>query len=128
MAYAAGAMALMRYLTKGALRQTKLLSPYKSSKVYADGVKVKKGKKLKNIKTGFVGIKDKTSKTMKTKQELTMIGSGINRGLKSVGVSARNRSKALAGYNTGYKHLRKNKKLYGSAVAGGVAFDIFDDD
>ena len=128
MAYAAGAMALMRYLTKGALRQTKLLSPYKSSKVYADGVKVKKGKKLKNIKTGFEASKDKHSKTMKTKQEFTMIGSGINKGLKGLGFSATNRSKAIAGYNTGYKHLRKNKKLYGSAVAGGVAFDIFDDD
>ena len=120
MAYAAGAMALMRYLTKGALRQTKRLSPYKSTVE-----KVGKGKKT-NSK--FVGIKDKTSKTMKTKQELTMIGSGINRGLKSVGVSARNRSKALAGYNTGYKHVKKNKKLYGAGIAGGVAFDIFDDD
>ena len=120
MAYAAGAMALMRYLTKGALRQTKRLSPYKSTLE-----KVGKGKKTTSK---FVGIKDKTSKTMKTKQELTMIGSGINKGLKTVGVSARNRSKALAGYNTGYKHLRKNKKLYGAGIAGGVAFDIFDDD
>ena len=85
MAYAAGAMALMRYLTKGALRQTKRLSPYKSTVE-----KVGKGKKTTSK---FVGIKDKTSKTMKTKQELTMIGSGINRGLKSVGVSAKNRSK-----------------------------------
>ena len=120
MAYAAGAMALMRYLTKGALRQTKRLSPYKSTVE-----KVGKGKKSKSL---FEASKDKTSKTMKTKQEFTMIGSGINRGLKSVGVSARNRSKALAGYNTGYKHLRKNKKLYGAGIAGGVAFDIFDDD
>ena len=123
MAYAAGAMALMRYLTKGALRQTKRLSPYKSTTtVTGKGLKDKTGKFRK---TSFMGIKDKTSKTMKTKQELTAIGSGINKGLKTVGVSARNRSKALAGYNTGYKHLRKNKKLYGSAVAGGVAFHIF---
>ena len=126
MAYAAGAMALMRYLTKGALRQTKRLSPYKSTTtVTGKGLKDRTGKFRK---TSIMGIKDKTSKTMKTKQELTAIGSGINKGLKTVGVSARNRSKALAGYNTGYKHLRKNKKLYGSAVAGGVAFDIFDDD
>ena len=126
MAYAAGAMALMRYLTKGALRQTKRLSPYKSTTtVTGKGLKDRTGKFRK---TSIMGIKDKTSKTMKTKQELTAIGSGINKGLKTVGVSARNRSKALAGYNTGYKHLRKNKKLYGSAIAGGVAFDIFDDD
>jgi len=126
MAYAAGAMALMRYLTKGALRQTKRLSPYKSTTtVTGKGLKDRTGKFRK---TSIMGIKDKTSKTMKTKQELTAIGSGINKGLKTVGVSARNRSKALAGYNTGYKHLRKNKKLYGAGIAGGVAFDIFDDD
>ena len=54
MAYAAGAMALMRYLTKGALRQTKRLSPYKSTVE-----KVGKGKKTTSK---FVGIKIRLQK------------------------------------------------------------------
>lgn len=129
MAIASGAMALLKSMTAGALRGTKFLSPYKSTKFYADGVKKgKKGKKLKNIKTGFTGMKDKYSKTMKTKQEFTALGSGINKGLKFAGVSAANRTKALERYQKGYKHVRKNKILYGSAIAGGVTFDIFDDD
>jgi len=129
MAIASGAMALLKSMTAGALRGTKFLSPYKSTKFYADGVKKgKKGKKLKNIKTGFTGMKDKYSKTMKTKQELTPIGFGIVKGLEKVGVSAANKTKALERYQIGYKKKKKNKKLYGSAIAGGVTFDIFDDD
>ena len=117
---ATGAMALLKAMTAGALRQTKRLSPYKSTVV-------KKGKG-KGAKTTFTGRKDKYSKTMKTKQELTPIGFGIVKGLEKVGVSAANRTKALERYQKGYKHVRKNKKLYGSAIAGGVTFDIFDDD
>lgn len=120
MAYATGAMALLKAMTAGALRQTKRLSPYKSTVV-------KKGKG-KGAQTSFTGSKNKYTKTIDTKKELTMIGSGINKGLKSVGVSATNRGKALERYQKGYRHLRKNKKLYGAAVAGGVTFDIFDDD
>jgi len=114
-----GAIRMLSYLTRGALRQTKRLSPYKST--------VEKGVKStfrKKKGTGFTGIKERSSKTMKTKQELTAIGSGINRGLKAFGASAGTRRKALTGYNLGYKHVRKHKKLYGAGVAGATAWDF----
>ena len=119
---AAGAARLLWTMTKGALRQTKRLSPYKSSTfVSGKGIKDKTGKFRK---TKFMMIKNKGSKTMKTGQDLTAIGSGINRSLQAFGASAKTRSSALSGYNLAYKHARKHKKLYGSGVAGAAAWDF----
>ena len=116
---AAGAARLLWTMTKGALRQTKRLSPYKST--LEKGVKSTFRKKKG---TGFTGIKGRAAKTMKTKQELTAVGSGINRSLKVLGASASTRSKALYGYQRGYKHVAKHKKLYGAGVAGAAAWDF----
>ena len=118
---AAGRM-LMQF-GRGALRQTKRLSPYKST--LEKGVKSKFRKKKG---TAFTGIKGRAAKTIKTKQELTAIGSGINRSLKGLGVSATKRRQALYGYQSGYKHLAKHKKLYGAGVTGAAAWDILDRD
>ena len=116
---AAGAARLLWVMTKGALRQTKRLSPYKST--LEKGVKSTFRKKKG---TGFTGIKGRAAKTIKTKKELTAVGSGINRSLKVLGASAKTRSSALSGYNLAYKHARKHKKLYGSGVAGAAAWDF----
>jgi hypothetical protein len=109
---------------RGMLRQTKHLSPYKSTTV---SKKIGKGKKART-ETTFTGIKERAAKTMKTKQEFTPLGSYANKGMEKVGISATNRTRALAGYNTGYKHIRRNKKRYASAVAGAAAWDMMSDD
>ena len=90
---AAGKMLMT--LGRGMLRQTKHLSPYKSTK----------GKK------GF-----------------SALGKYTNKGMQKVGFSATNRAKTIAGLNTGFKHVRKHKKRYGSAVAGAAVWDIMDND
>ncbi len=120
---AAGAARLIWTMTKGALRQTKRLSPYKSTveKGVKSSFRKKKG-------TAFTGIKSRAAKTIKTKQELTSVGKGINRGLKVFGASATTRSKALSSYNLGYKHTRKHKGKYGAALGGAMAWDILDND
>jgi len=120
---AAGAARLIWKMTKGALRQTKRLSPYKSTveKGVKSSFRKKKG-------TGFTGIKERAAGTIKSKQELTAVGSGINKGLKVFGASAKTRSSALAGYNTAFKHTRKHKGKYGAALSGAVAWDILDND
>ena len=111
---------------KGILRQTKHLSPYKSTTtVTGKGLKDKTGKFRK---TSFGMSKNPHSKTMKTNQGFTTLGSYANKGMEKVGISATNRAKTIAGYNTGYKHIRRNKKRYASAVAGAAAWDMMSDD
>ena len=116
---AAGAMRLLASMTRGALRQTKHLSPYKSKLIHS-------GK----------GITDKTGKFKKTSFSM---GKGSNKelrpwaqttlsGMKKVGFSQGAREKTLYGYQRGYKHLKKHKKLYGAGVGGAVVHDIFDKD
>jgi hypothetical protein len=109
---------------RGMLRQTKHLSPYKSTTV---SKVIGKGKKAKT-ETTFGGIKNTAAKTMKTKQEFTPLGRYANKGMEKVGISATTRAKTIAGYNTGYKHVRRNKKRYASAVAGAAAWDMMSDD
>ena len=109
---------------RGMLRQTKHLSPYKSTTV---SKVIGKGKKART-QTTFTGINERAAKTMKTKQEFTSLGKYANKGMEKVGISATNRTRALAGYNTGYKHVRRNKKRYASAVAGAAAWDMMSDD
>ena len=112
---AAGAMRLLASMTRGALRQTKHLSPWKSKLIHS-------GK----------GVTDKTGKFKKTSFSM---GKGSNKelrpwaqttlsGMKKVGFSKGARDKTLYGYNRGYKHVAKHKKLYGSGVAGAAAWDF----
>jgi hypothetical protein len=105
---------------RGMLRQTKHLSPYKSTTV---SKKIGKGKTART-ETTFGGIKERQAKTMKTKQEFTTLGRYANKGMEKVGISATNRTRAIAGYNTGYKHLRRNKKRYAAGVAGAAIWDF----
>ena len=119
---AAGRMLMT--LGRGMLRQTKHLSPYKSTTV---SKVIGKGKKART-QTTFTGINERAAKTMKTKQEFTPLGKYANKGMEKVSISATNRTRALAGYNTGYKHVRRNKKRYASAVVGAAAWDMMSDD
>jgi hypothetical protein len=99
---AAGAARLISMMTKGALRQTKRLSPFtgKSRKI-RPWAKSIVGKEGAIAKTGKVfGVKD-TSKI---------------RGI------------ATQQYARGYKHLRKHKKLYGAGLGGAAAWDFLDND
>ena len=101
---------------KGALRQTKHLSPFKRSKpiIFKKGTAILKkgpskvgGKELRPWTSGLIGQK------------------GL---LKKAGLSATKRRQALYGYERGYKHLAKHKKLYGAGAGGAVLWDMMDDD
>ena len=121
MAIAAGAMALLRTMTRGALRQTKHLSPWKSKFSYSGkGVKDKAGKFRK---TSFTMKKGLTSGGQLRPWAQTTLS-----GMKKVGFSKEARAKTLYGYSKATKHIAKNKKLYGSAVGGAAAWDIMDSD
>jgi hypothetical protein len=107
---------------RGMLRQTKHLSPYKSTTtVTGKGLKDKTGKFRK---TSFTAINERAAKTMKTKQEFTTLGRYANKGMEKVGIGATKRAQVIAGYNTGYKHLRRNKKRYAAGVAGAAIWDF----
>jgi len=116
---AAGAMRLLASMTRGALRQTKHLSPFKRSRgkikpgIFKDGGYT--GKTIKGpSQVGGKTLRPWASKTLK--------------GMEKVGISATKRRQALYGYQRGYKHLKKHKKLYGAGVGGAVVHDIFDKD
>ena len=123
---AAGAARLLWTMTKGALRQTKRLSAFKSTikpKTVSKFTKVK-GKFKKG--TGFGAIRSKTG-TMSAGVhggELRPWAKYAISGLKKTGLSATKTRQALYGYQRGYKHLAKHKKLYGSGVAGAAAWDF----
>ena len=127
---AAGAARLLYTMTRGALRQTKHLSPFTTKSVTKDVIKVKKGKSLKSIGTGFGTHVGKSGKRRFT-QELRPWAKSIvgKEGLiAKVGGGAR-KTKKLRGiathqYARGYKHLKKHKKLYGSGVAGAAIWDF----
>ena len=114
---AAGAARLLWVMTKGALRQTKHLSPWKS-KLHHSGK----------------GLADKTGKFKKTKftikkgitsgGELRPWAQTTLSGMKKVGFSKGARAKTLYGYSKGTKHIAKHKKLYGSGVAGAAIWDF----
>ena len=109
---AAGAMRLLASMTKGTLRQTKRLSPFKRSAGF-NTVKVAPGVKVPSKVGG---------KTLRPFAQTTLSG------MKKVGFSKGARDKTLYGYNRGYKRLAKHKKLYGAGVGGAVVHDIFDKD
>ena len=119
---AAGAARLLYTMTKGALRQTKHLSPFKRSKP-----KIKEGIFKKG---GYTGKTIKGPSKVGGK-ELRPWASGLvgQKGLlKKAGLSATKRRQALYGYQRGYKHLAKHKKLYGAGAGGAVIWDMMDDD
>ena len=124
---AAGAARLLYSMTKGALRATRHLSPFKS-KLHHSGK----------------GLADKTGKFKKTrftmKKGKGFISAGARggelrpwaqstlKGMKKVGFSKGAREKTLYGYSRAHKHVAKHKKLYGAGVTGAAAWDILDSD
>jgi hypothetical protein len=117
---------------RGAVRQTKHLSPFTTKSVTKDVVK--KGKK--SIGTGFATHVGKSGKRRFT-QELrpwakAIVGKegAIAKTGKFFGVkdTSKIRGKTLYGYARGHKHLRKHKDKYGLAAGGAMAWDIFDND
>ena len=123
MAIAAGAMALLRTMTRGALRQTKHLSPWKSKLSYSSKGNPLKDKTGKNRLTSFTMKKGITSGG-----ELRPWAQTTLSGMKKVGFSKGARTKALYGYSRGTKHIAKHKKHYGSALGGAAVWDILDRD
>ena len=105
---------------KGATRLTKHLSPWKSKLKYGS-----KGNPLKD-KTGKSRI---TSFAMgKGSKEIRPWAQGTLSAMKKVGFSKGARTKTLYGYTRGTKHIAKNKKLYGSGIAGAAIWDVMDRD
>ena len=95
---AAGAARLISMMTKGALRQTKRLSPFTG-----------KSRKIRPWAKSIVGKEGLISK----------VGGGAAKTKKFRGIATQQ-------YARGYKHLRKHKKLYGAGVAGAAIWDITD--
>ena len=114
---AAGAARLLYTMTKGALRQTKHLSPFKRATKGA-------GKKIKGLhvqraqgKKGY-GVGGTELRPFAK----TIFG---NKGLlRKAGLSATKTRQSLYGYQRGYKHLAKHKKLYGAGAAGAAVWDF----
>ena len=120
---AAGAARLLWTMTRGALRQTKHLSPFKSKKfITGKGVKDKTGK---FVKTRFAVGKKATelrpwAQSVVGKEGfIAKVGGGAKKTKKLRGIATHQ-------YARGYKHLRKHKKLYGAGVAGAAVWDITD--
>ena len=124
---AAGAARLLWTMTRGALRQTKHLSPWKSKLHHSGkGLADKTGKFKKTSFTmkkgkGFISAGERGGQLRPWAQSTLS-------GMKKLGFSEGARTKTLYGYQRGYKHLKKHKKLYGSGVAGAAAWDILDSD
>ena len=117
---------------RGAVRQTKHLSPFTTKSVTKDVIK--KGKK--SIGTGFATNVGKSGKRRFTQEvrpwAKAIVGKqgAIAKTGKFFGVkdTSKIRGKTLYGYARGYKHVRKHKNLYGSGVAGAAIWDIADND
>ena len=118
---ATGAMALLRVMTRGALRQTKHLSPWKSKLHHT-------GKGLADKTGKFKETRFTMKKGITSGGELRPWAQTTLSGMKKVGFSKGARTKALYGYSRGTKHIAKHKKLYGSALGGAAAWDILDRD
>ena len=106
---ATGAMALLRVMTRGALRQTKHLSPWKRR----TGASKAEKKLYKSTAANIVG-----KKTLRPWAQATLSG------MKKVGFSKGARTKTLYGYTRGTKHIAKHKKLYGAGAAGAAVWDF----
>tara|TARA_Y100001951_G_scaffold98751_1_gene99916 strand:+ start:464 stop:802 length:339 start_codon:yes stop_codon:yes gene_type:complete len=102
---AAGRM-LMKF-GRGALRQTKHLSPWK---------RATKSANKKVVATQKIGGKELRPWSKK------VFG---NKGwLRSAGLSATKTRQGLYGYSRATKHVAKHKKLYGAGVTGAAAWDF----
>ena len=121
-----GAIKMLTFLTRAGLRQTKRLSAFKSHVIPKTTSKLSTGTKWAKKKgTAFHAIKSKGSLSAGAKGgELRSWSSATMSGLKKAGLSATKRRQALYGYQRGYKHLAKHKKLYGSGVAGAAIWDF----
>ena len=121
-----GAIKMLTFLTRGALRQTKRLSAFKSHVIPKTTSKLSAGTKWAKKKgTAFHAIKSKGSLSAGAKGgELRSWSSATMSGLKKAGLSATKRRQALYGYQRGYKHVAKHKKLYGAGVAGAAIWDF----
>ena len=117
---------------RGAVRQTKHLSPFTTKRVTKDVIK--KGKK--SIGTGFGTHVGKSGKRRFT-QELrpwakSIVGKegAIAKTGKFFGVKDTSKIRGMTtyGYTKGYKHVRKHKNLYGAGVGGAALWDIADKD
>jgi len=123
---AAGAARLLWTMTKGALRQTKRLSPFKRSKPkIREGIFKKGGYTGKTIKgPSFVGGKELrpwAQSIVGKEGVIAKFGGGAKKTKKLRGIATHQ-------YARGYKHLRKHKKLYGAGLGGAAAWDILDND
>jgi hypothetical protein len=140
--FAAGAMHLLRLGTGAVLRSTRKLSPYtvkivKGTKPHKITKGVRKGTIIQKKKTGFATQKVKKgefghkkrkkwiTKELRPWAESIVGKKGV---LTKFGVKKKGRTKVLDRYAASYGHLRKHKKLYGSALGGAVAWDILDRD
>ena len=122
--FAAGAARLLYSMTRGALRQTKRLSAFKST---ITPKTASKWTKKKGTAFGMHKEKGVLSAGVYGGQ-LRPWASAATKGLRKAGLSATKTRQALYGYQRGYKHLKKHKKLYGAGVTGAAAWDILDSD
>ena len=130
---AAGAARLLWTMTRGALRTTRHLSPFKTKTALKDTVKTIKGKKLKGIGHGFTASKKGGKITAATELRpwaksivgktglISKVGGGAAKTKKIRGIVTHQ-------YGRGYKHLRKHKNIYGAGLGGAAAWDILDKD
>ena len=115
MILAAGRM-LMKF-GKGALRQTKHLSPWKRA-TKGQGKKIKalhvaRAKGAKGTGVGGTELRPWSKKVF-----------GNKGWLRSAGLSATKTRQGLYGYSRATKHVAKHKKLYGAGVTGAAAWDF----
>ena len=119
---AAGAMALLRVMTRGALRQTKHLSPFKSKTfVTGKGIKDKTGKFVKTSFSGGKELRPWAQSIVGKTGLISKVGGGSRKTKKLRGIATHQ-------YARGYKHLRKHKNVYGAGAGGAVLWDMMDDD
>jgi len=117
---AAGAARLLWSMTRGALRQTKHLSPF----IRRTGVSKAEKKLYKSTAANIVGKKKLRpwAQSIVGKTGLiSKVGGGAKKTKKFRGIATQQ-------YARGYKHLAKHKKLYGAGAGGAVIWDMMDDD
>ena len=120
--FAAGAARLISMMTKGALRQTKHLSPFKSKLHHSGkGVADKTGKFKKTRFSTGKELRPWAQSIVGKEGVIAKFGGGAKKTKKLRGIATHQ-------YARGYKHLRKHKKLYGAGLGGAAAWDILDND
>ena len=117
---AAGAARLLWTMTRGALRQTKHLSPFKRTK----GKFFKKGTAIVEkgpSKIGGKTLRPWAQSVVGKKGFIATVGGGAKKTKKLRGIVTHQ-------YGRGYKHLAKHKNIYGAGLGGAAAWDILDKD